>query len=575
MRRTTLLVPVLFALGGCALDAEPLDGPDDIGVAPGGKADGSDYTACELDGVVRWLNAGTSVDALIAGGVHSRTARNLVAHRDGADAVFATGDDDLFDDIGEVDGVSYVGPVAISRLVSNVEASCAAGRTEVIFSPQPYEQSHLVRVRELIDGADGSIDIAMYSFRDAAINDALARAVARGVSIRMIYDGASADRTAPEGTTSARLEAMGIEVRWVNKVMHHKLAIIDGRGDGSEAVVVTGSGNWSNSAATRFDENTVVIHSNAELAQRYQAEYEHLWANSRELVWNESIEHVPTSSVAITADDPSVDALFTSANFTTSVSTRYGATFSVVPGRNVVADRWVALILGARRSIRIASGHLRSRPVAEALLEAQRRNPELDIRVYLDGQEYLAAGTHEIQERELAECIEAAGSSVSRQQACLDRGFLFSYQLHEAGIPLRYKYYAYRWDHSYADQMHHKYMVVDEEILVTGSYNLSDNAEHATMENVVVFQGEPHRALVDAFIDNFDAIWVTGEEDGLYDTFLASLGTTTGDIPIVFAPMALDWAQVTALKRAIRSACPAVDSTEYREHPETHRYCAR
>ncbi len=573
----------LVVASGCALEADASpDGLDEPGVVPGGKADGSDFSECELDAVPAWLNEGATLEALVEAGVHSRAARNLIAHRDGADATFGTADDDLFDDVHEVDAVYYVGPVAIQQLVEAIEGRCVTGRMEVIFSPQPYERSHLARVRQLIDGAERSIDIAMYSYRDAAIQEALARAIARGVSVRMIYDGASVDRSSPSGTTSARLEEMGIEVRWINKVMHHKLAIIDGpRGgdltDIARSVVVTGSGNWSNSAGTRYDENTLVVHANAELAMRYQREFEHLWANSRDFLWSEDIEHVPATPIAPESipDDDTVDALFTSANFRTSTSTRYGATFSVIAGENEVADRWVALILSARRSIRIASGHLRSRPIAEALLEARRRNPELDVRVYLDGQEFLAASTHEIQERELADCLEQAGDNASRRQACMDRGFLFSYQVHEAGIGLRYKFYSYRWHYSYAEQMHHKYMIVDDAIVVTGSYNLSDNAEHATMENVVVLEGERHRAIIDAFIDNFEAMWVTGEPDGRYDALMDELSSGAGDVPIVFPSMALTWDQVNELKRAIRAACPAVDTAEYRDHPEAHRYCER
>lgn len=583
-RRWPLIgLTVLVVASGCALDADASpDGLDEVGVVPGGKADGSDFSQCELDAVVAWLDEGATTEQLIDAGVHSRAARNIVAHRDGADATFGTSDDDLFDDIDEVDAVYYVGPVAIQQLVAVVESRCVAGRMEVIFSPQPYEQSHLARVRQLIDGAERSIDIAMYSYRDAAIQDALARAIARGVSVRMIYDGASVDRTSPAGTTSARLEEMGIEVRWVNKVMHHKLAIIDGPRGGdlsqiTESVVVTGSGNWSNSAGTRYDENTLVVHGNAELAMRYQREFEHLWQNSRDFAWSEDIEHVAATPIALESipDDESVDALFTSANFRTYVSSTYGPTFSVIAGENEVADRWVQLIRGARSSIRIASGHLRSRPVAEALLEAHAANPDLDIRIYLDGQEFLAASTHAIQERELADCLEQAGTSVSRRQACMDRGFLFSYQMHSAGIGLRYKFYSYRWHYSYAEQMHHKYMIVDDAIVVTGSYNLSDNAEHATMENVLVLEGERHRAIIDAYIDNFDSMWVTGEADGLYDVLMDDVTMGTGDVPIVFPSMALGWEQVDALKRAIRTACPAVDSADYRDRPEAHRWCDR
>ena len=54
----------------------------------------------------------------------------------------------------------------------------------------------------------------------------------------------------------------------------------------------------------------------------------------------------------------------------------------------------------------------------------------------------------------------------------------------KSGIDVRYKYYAYRWNASYAKQMHHKYFVIDKKILFTGSYNLSHSGER-NAENVL------------------------------------------------------------------------------------------
>ncbi len=586
MRRSaTRALLLCLALTGCAMDGASPDGIDDVGVVPGGKADGSDYQACELDAVVVRLNGGPSAEAIKGWGVHSRAAENLVAHRDGPDGVFGTDDDALFATIAEVDAVSWVGPVAIRQLVEAARGeACAEANegVEAIMSPQPWSESHLARMVELIDGSERSIDIAMYSFSDRAILDALQRAVQRGVEVRFLFQTASDDRSVASGGMSGQLEDLGIEVRWINKIMHHKFAIFDGPradlGYAASGTLASGSGNWSNSAGTRYDENTLVVTGNAELNLRFQREFNHLWDNGRPFVWNEGIE--PIGHVAIgdadIADDPDVDAVFTSANFTTSVSTRYGPTFSVERGSNEVADAWVRLIMGAQRSIRIASGHLRSRPVVEALLAAQAANPALDIRVYLDGQEYISEYTHDLQLRELDQCLVDAGDSVARREDCTDRGFLFAYQVHQAGVPLRFKYYAYRWDYTYAPQMHNKYMIVDDEILLTGSYNLSDNAEHNTMENDVILRGPRFSAVIDQYIDAFDAMWVTGEEDGLYDGLLNDVVAGTGaTFPIVFDAMALDWDQVTQLKDAIRDHCPEINSADFRENPGAHRYCAR
>ena len=49
-------------------------------------------------------------------GLDVRAAENIDAHRAGADGVFPSADDDLFDDIAELDGVPYVGDAAFQKL---------------------------------------------------------------------------------------------------------------------------------------------------------------------------------------------------------------------------------------------------------------------------------------------------------------------------------------------------------------------------------------------------------------------------------------------------------------------------
>ncbi len=579
----SLLFSITLAACAGAGDAPSPDGIDDIAL-PGGKADAAGLTPCQEEEIVSWLNdAATDFSLVHAAGVHTRAARNIIAHRDGADGSFGTADDDLFDDLVEVDRVSYVGPVAMRQLGEAVLARCTAppsdASVEVIFSPQPFETSHLAKAIELMDGAERSLDIAMYSFRDNRVIDALVRAARRGISVRMLFNGAAVDRRDPAGTLSARLEDEGIEVRWINKIMHHKFLIADGARDSLDearsAWLMTGSGNWSTSAGTRYDENTLVARGHEELNLRYQSEFNYLWAHSREVVWNESI--APVSAIDITPedipDDVNADAIFTSANFRTYTSSRYGETFSVVRGTNTVSDRLVELIGRAERSIRIASGHLRSRPVAEALLAKVRENPALDVRVYLDGQEYVSDWGNRRQERELRDCLTAAGTSTSRTQNCYDRGFMYSYAMMQEGIGLRFKYYSYRWDYHYAVQMHHKYIVVDDRWLAMGSYNLSDNAEHNTMENVALFDSEGYPELVRAYAANFDRIWETGRDDGRYDTLLADVNDGVDPFPIVFAPAALTWDQVDVLKRAMRAACSEIDSAPFRNEPKRHQTC--
>ncbi len=447
---------------------------------------------------------------------------------------------------------------------------------EVIFSPQPYEDSHLARTAELIDGAEVSIDLAMYSFRDNGVLEAIGRARERGVSVRAILESAHKDHDDPEGTKSGQLEDMGVEVRWVNKIMHHKFAIIDGpRTDAAAAAtgtLVTGSGNWSWSAGTKYDENTVIVSGDERLMLAFQQEYELLWDNSR-LV--DGHEDIPEADVTPISDDQvdeaqGSDVVFTTANMTTYVSSTYGPTFKTVSGSGEVREALAQLIAEADESIWIASGHLRSRQITDALVAAHAANPDLEIKVYLDGQEYVSDGYWADEVTDYVECTEEASTTIQAQK-CEDKGLHFGWLLAETGIDLRYKYYSYRWHYSYAVQMHHKYLVVDGTTVASGSYNMSNNAELDTVENMVFYEASAYPQLVADFVDNFESIWDTGTGSEL-DSLMAQI-TSGDDFPIVFPSMALEHDQVSALKQAIYENCPDINSDEYKSSPQSHQTC--
>lgn len=512
--------------------------------------------------------------------VTSKTATAILAHRNGADGETRTGDEDLFDTVAELDAIKGVGPSTLKNLAIQAEKLGYLEAQErkvrsVIFSPQPAEQSHNVEVARVIREAKTSIDIAMYSYSDAGIQSALADAVARGVKVRMIFETAGEDRklsgSALMASKSGKLESIGVDVRWVNKIMHHKYMIVDGpRDDASAAAtatVVTGSGNWSSGAATKYDENTLFLTAYPELTLRMQREFNTMWDHSKDLVAVPSVTSTP-SALAITDDviveDPGIHAFFTSNNFSVN-----GTTFTV-SGSNTVADELVRAIEGAEERIHIASGHLRSRPVAEALMAKRASDPEIDIMVYLDGQEYVSDSSNAQQKADRNTCL-AAATTDSQKRNCLDKDYLYGRDVELSGILVRYKYSAYRWDVSYALQMHNKVLIVDD-ALYTGSYNLSDNAEHNTFENMLVFRGPEFAELVEKYETKFQELWVQG--DGL----LAGLRTTidqASTIPIVFAPMSLSWTEVRDLKSLIAAECPLVNSAEFRQNAAAHQTCKK
>jgi phosphatidylserine/phosphatidylglycerophosphate/cardiolipin synthase-like enzyme len=592
MSRLTTLASVSVSLAltttlaACMADEE-IEDAEDAGFA-NGKADGGiEEGSPEALGVLALVNdPAESATALKADAhVTTRVARNIVGHRDGADGAPGTADDDRFDSLAELDAIPFVGPKTLAALVAAArdKGLIHAGATmSVIFSPQPAAVSSSAKIAELIRGAQHTVDIAIYSFSDAAISAALAEAVQRGVQVRFLFETANEDRkitdpVALAASKSGRLEAAGIDVRWVNQILHHKVLIVDGpRDDKSLAAttkVVQGSANWNSTGASVFDETTIVIENSAELAAAYQHEFDILWTGSRELAAGAPAQPRSTANIttADTQDDPEVEAIFTSANFTPTGAD--GTTWRVDRTKLTMADAWVAAIQNAQSSIHIASGHLRLRPVVEALIAKKQAQPDIDIKLYLDQQEYISASGDAFQKSELEDCLAAATSEAQRLD-CLDSDFLFSKTAVDAGIDVRFKSYAYRWDHSYAVQMHSKYMIVDGKELITGSYNLSLNAEQSTFENAIHIAGPTFQPIVAAFEQNFATIYETARAQDL----LSALRTKISNdpiIPMVFDSMALTWAEFDALRTLIRANCTLADSTEFRSNPAAHKTCTR
>src|SRR5689334_5133084 len=300
MRRALALLCALgsVSLLGCESEEPEVDDPIDEAGLAAGKADGP-LSDCEIDAIVALANdPATDFRAL---GVTSTATKRILLHRDGRDGRAGTGDDDRFDDVSELDAVPYVGAATFRKFAAAIVGRCgaaAAADVSVVFSPQLAEASHLVKIAELVDRAQRSIDIAMYSYSSSAISQALSRARQRGVVVRFIFETANEDKSSPVGSPSAALEALGIDVRYVNTIMHHKVALIDARPDPAAATLITGSANWSSSAATRFDENTVFIRNNAEAVVRFQREFDTLWKGSRDFTLGTAAPAVESPVVA-------------------------------------------------------------------------------------------------------------------------------------------------------------------------------------------------------------------------------------------------------------------------------------
>ena len=149
-------------------------------------------------------------------------------------------------------------------------------RVESYFSPSDETETHML---EKINSADYDLYFAVYSFTRFGISYAIQDAVEdRGVFAGGIYDQTdSGDSTA----VNICEDAMGDQFFNFSgsNLLHHKYLIVDPNCKQSDPLVWTGSHNWSTSANSRNDENTVVVHDSTvanlyyqEFNQRYKDE---------------------------------------------------------------------------------------------------------------------------------------------------------------------------------------------------------------------------------------------------------------------------------------------------------------
>ena len=149
----------------------------------------------------------------------------------------------------------------------------ASPLNQVAFSPHAGATEAVVQV---ISEAKHSVHVAAYGFTSKPIAEALIQAHQRGVEVEAVLDKSNATARYTEATEVA---ASGIPVRvdYRYAIMHDKFIVVDG------VTVETGSFNYSAGAEARNAENVLVLREEPEVAGRYEAEWERLWAESAAL----------------------------------------------------------------------------------------------------------------------------------------------------------------------------------------------------------------------------------------------------------------------------------------------------
>ena len=140
-------------------------------------------------------------------------------------------------------------------------------KVELYFSPSDGTESH---IQSTIATADTDLYFGMYTFTSSTDASMIVSKYNSGVYVAGIDDSWSNSYT-PHSTFASGLGAyFKVYTETDTSIYHNKFLIVDPSAPCSDPMVLTGSHNWSISANTSNDENTLIIHNDTAANLFYQ-----------------------------------------------------------------------------------------------------------------------------------------------------------------------------------------------------------------------------------------------------------------------------------------------------------------
>jgi phosphatidylserine/phosphatidylglycerophosphate/cardiolipin synthase-like enzyme len=317
---------------------------------------------------------------------------------------------------------------------------------------------------KFIQGARHSLDVAIYDMRNGDVLKAL-KGISTKVQLQILYDngkaGGSSTTVDPKSSTTAQaISAAGLKAfaqpvkEKSGHLMHDKFVVRDGTS------VWSGSGNFTNGGLLLQDNNFFIMDSPA-IAAAYSKTFGDLGSPGHSASHTTSIAGTPTK---IKIGNIPVTIFF---------STQRGAIEGIeteIKGR-----------LKGSKKIRLIAMLVSDQGILASLLACKKK----DIKGVLD--------PHEMK--------------VVMKKKTNDPSFWFA-----NGDPrfVAANSHAFNGTGDKNDFMHNKVLIIDDKLVITGSYNFSENAE-ANDENLLIFESAGLAAAYDKY---FNALFAQYQKTG-------------------------------------------------------------
>ena len=142
----------------------------------------------------------------------------------------------------------------------------------------PADTQALDELAALLDGANHSLRVAMYTWTHPRLTKAVIDAHQRGVDVAAVVDRSAARGSSKQAVKQMAKAGVNVAISDTAPLLHYKIAIVD------EQVLVSGSANWTRSAFNKNDDCLFIIHKlTSEQLALLTKMWRALWAESRDV----------------------------------------------------------------------------------------------------------------------------------------------------------------------------------------------------------------------------------------------------------------------------------------------------
>lgn len=310
---------------------------------------------------------------------------------------------------------------------------------ELVYPDVPRDRSAPAPERAIladIDAATRSIELASFEYSLSGVAEALARAAARGVKVRLALDRESLDNPVM-AKWAGIVEDAGATVSWEQSdaFMHSKFVIVDNR------LVWSGSWNATINDTYRNNNNLLRITVPA-LVKNYAAEFVRMAAGKFG-----TSKSGPTPDPVVRLGSTTVENYFSP--------------------REPVRPHVVAWLKRAKTSIEVLAFSFTDDAIGDAMIA--RHAAGVPVRVVFEARNATGIGSEYGR-------LQQAGLDVLKDGNCYT--------------------------------MHHKVIIIDRRVVITGSYNFTGRAEAVNDENTLIID-DP--AIAQAYLAEFERVYAQAQ----------------------------------------------------------------